>query len=79
MWCSYPAYGDDPDDSAAPYALRVGTRAGGNIIASSWTAKPGSAMMTSMTVPVAQDQIESVQVIDNHGDAVPLVFLELRR
>ncbi len=45
----------------------------------SWTAKPGSAMMTSMTVPVAQDQIESVQVIDNHGDAVPLVFLELRR
>ena len=79
MWCSYPAYGDDPDGSAAPYALRVGTRAGGNIIASSWTAKPGSAMMTSMTVPVAQDQIESVQVIDNHGDAVPLVFLELRR
>jgi len=79
IWCSYVAYDSDADDSAAPYALRVGTRAGGNIIASSWTAKPGSTMMTSTIVPMAQDQIESVQVIDNHGDASPLVFLELRR
>ncbi|SKV73380.1 putative transmembrane anti-sigma factor [Mycobacteroides abscessus subsp. abscessus] len=33
--------------------------------------------MTLTTVPMAQDQIESIQVIDNHGDASPLVFLEL--
>ncbi|MGC7322592.1 anti-sigma factor, partial [Mycobacteroides abscessus subsp. massiliense] len=78
MWCSYPVYGDDADDSAAaPYALRIGTRTGQSIIASSWTAKPGSTLMTSTTVPMAQDQIESIQVIDNHGDASPLVFLEL--
>lgn len=80
MWCSYPVYGDDADDSAAaPYALRIGTRTGQSIIASSWTAKPGSTLMTSTTVPMAQDQIESIQVIDNHGDASPLVFLELHR
>lgn len=77
MWCSYPVYGDDADDSAAPYALRIVTRTGQNIIASSWTAKPGSTLMTLTTVPMAQDQIESIQVIDNHGDASPLVFLEL--
>ncbi|AMU21082.1 putative transmembrane anti-sigma factor [Mycobacteroides abscessus subsp. massiliense] len=78
MWCSYPVYGDDADDSAAaPYALRIGTRTGQSIIASSWTAKPGSTLMTSTTVPMAQDQIERIQVIDNHGDASPLVFLEL--
>lgn len=78
MWCSYPVYPNASERDAAPYGLRVATRDGRQMIVSSWTAKPGSTMMTSTNVPVPQDEITTVQVVDNHGDATPLVYLELQ-